>query len=358
MKSTLNNKQLQLIEHILEAVNPEAQQDSAELKAKVTHLIEEYNQPGDSVQVREVTVLLSDIRGFTALSERFEAIQVVKMLNNYFLQMNEVILRHGGMIDKYMGDAIMVLFGVPEQHPDDALRAVNCAIEMQIAMEKVNQKNKAEGLPELFVGIGINSGSVSAGQIGSDLHNEYTVIGDEVNVASRIESHSLRGQVLISEHTYQKVKDYVEIASTNKVSVKGKSEMLTLYEVRESRWQKKLTVPRREIRSNMRVLINASFPFQILSGKDVLPDIHTAHAKDISYNGTFAIIQQPLEMLTDIKLSLSLSLLGGETRDIYGKIVSIRKMEDGYGCGIEFSSLDEDSQRCIKEFIDRIIEGS
>jgi len=358
MKSTLNKKQQQLIDNILETINPEKQQDSADLKAKITSLIEAYSQPGNSAQSREVTILLSDIRGFTALSERFEAIQIVKMLNNYFSQMNEVILNYGGMIDKYMGDAIMVLFGVPEQHPDDAQRAVDCAVEMQIAMEKVNRKNKAEGLPELFVGIGINSGSVSAGQIGSELHNEYTVIGDEVNLASRIESHSLRGQILISEQTYQKVKDYVEIASTNKVSVKGKSEMLTLYELQESHWQKKLIVPRREIRASIRVMIDASFPFQIISGKDVLPDIHTGQAKNISYNGIFAIIQQPMEILTDIKLSLSLSLLGGESRDIYGKIVNIRKRDDGYGCGIEFSSLDEDSQQTIKHFIDRIVEGS
>lgn len=357
MKSRLNKKQQQLIEHVMEVVNPESEQGSVELESKLTELIEEYGQSEAPAQARQVTVLLADIQGFTALSEQLEATQVVKMLNNYFMLMNEVIMHYSGKIHRYMGDAIMVLFGVPVQHPDDAKRAVNCAIEMQIAMEKVNRMNKEQGLPELFVGIGINSGPVSAGQVGSELHNEYTVIGDEINLASRVEAHSLRGQVLISEHTYQKVKDEVVIASDYEVTVKGKSEMLTLYEVKESHWKKKLTLPSREIRNDVRVVLNVSFPFQIISGKDILPEVHTAQAKDISYHGLFAIVQEPLEPMTEIKLSLSLSLLGDETRDIYATIVSIRKMGDTYGCGIQFSSLDEDSQRSIKEFIDRIVEA-
>jgi adenylate cyclase len=293
------------------------------------------------------------------MSERYEAAQVVTILNRYFTIMNKIIIKHGGIIDKYMGDAIMALFGLPQQTADDTHLAIICAIKMQVAMDKINDENRAEGLPDLFMGIGINTGIVSAGQLGSQLHNEYTVIGDHVNLASRIESHSARGQILISDFTYQQVKDGIEIGTVNKVRLKGKSEMIPLYEVTGIHWRHhNIGVPRREIRNNVRVDINAKFPFQIIEHKEILPDVYTAQAKDISYNGIFAVLEQPIEVLTDIKLSLSLSLLGNETRDIYGKIMSVRAIEGGYGCGIEFTALDKDSEGAIKDFIDRIIESS
>ena len=114
----------------------------------------------------------------------------------------------------------------------------------------------------------------------------------------------------------------------------------------------------REIRHSVRVNYDASFPFQIIQNGEIQPGIYHAQAKDISYNGIYAIIKQPLEVLTEIKLTLSLSLLGDETRDIYGTIKSIRETDESYGCGIEFSTLDDDSQETIRDYINRIIEGS
>jgi adenylate cyclase len=358
MKSSPIEKQEQLVNAIMEEIRRLQPEHEDDLKDRISQLVGEYHEHNLTSQAREVTILLSDIRGFTAMSERFEANQVVSMLNHYFSEMNEIILKYGGSIDKYMGDAVLVLFGVHEQHEDDARRAISCAVEMQNAMDKVNQENQAQGLPELFVGIGINTAVVSAGQVGSDLYNEYTVIGDGVNLASRIESHSLRGQVLIGENTYSKVKDDVEIGTVNEVSVKGKSETIKLYEVIAIHWQNNMMVPRREIRTSVRVRIDASFSFQVIDGKEILSGVHAGQAKDMSYNGLFAIMQEPFEVLTDIKLMLTLSLLGGKPCDIYGKIVSIRKVEGGFGCGIEFTFVDEESRRSIKHFIDHLIEGS
>ena len=357
MKVALAKQKKELVDHIMEEFRRGEMIDGALLEDRISQIISEFHEEALPGEAREVTILISDIRGFTAMSERYEATQIVSMLNNYFSRMNEIILKHEGVIDKYMGDAIMALFGAPRQHPDDAHRAVSCAIEMQNAMDEVNTQNRDRGLPELYMGIGINTGVVSAGQVGSELHNEYTVIGDGVNLASRIESHSLRGQILVSESTYQKVKDEVGVGDINSVRVKGKTDMVKLYEITGIDWQEIMNVPRREIRTSIRVEIDVSFPFQVIENKEIIPGVYIAHAHDISYNGIFATIQQPLEVLTEVKLTLSLSLLGSDTRDIYGKIMSIRALEDAYGCGIEFTSMDEESQQAIKDYIDRIIEG-
>ncbi len=356
MKHHSLQTQAELVDRILAEFNTAKHEDDDVIKARISALISEYLALDGATENREITILLSDIRGFTALSERYKAADIVRILNLYFTEMNEVILRYGGQIDKYMGDAIMVLFGIQDNNIDPVHRAVACAVEMQIAMDKVNQ-NKSLGLPELFMGIGINTGMVSTGLVGSELHNEYTVIGDGVNLTSRIEAHSLRGQILVSEHSYKKVKNEVGVGTVNKVRVKGKSKPVTLYELTSVHWDKYLEVPKREIRNSIRIQIEEKFPFQIIKNKTVLPEVKTARLQDLSYHGLFAVSQEQLEPYTDIKLSLSLSILGGETRDIYGKIMSVRKIDNQYGYGIEFTSLDQDSQQSIKSFIDRIIAG-
>lgn len=328
-----------------------------ELKRKIGEVIDEYLDIDAHTELCEVTILLSDIRGFTSISERHSADKIVGMLNNYFTHMNEVIQRYEGVIDKYIGDAILVLFGAPARRNDDPRRAVACAVEMQVSMDRVNELNRKQDLPELFIGIGINTGTVSAGQIGSNLYNEYTVIGDGVNLASRIESHSLRGQVLISEFTYNKVRPFVDVGQLNTVRVKGKNEPAKFYEVTGLRGENGLQVPRREVRTSVRVEVESAFTFQIVSGKDVLPDIYHGQLRDISYNGFFAVMTKKLEPFTDISIALSLSLLGGETRNNYAKVMSVREMPNGFGCGIQFTSLDDDSRKAIKDYIDRIIEG-
>lgn len=332
---------------------------NSDIKAGFSALVNRHIQETAPIHMQEVTILLSDIRGFTSLSERYAAADVVQMLNNYFSRMNTIINRYGGMIDKYMGDAIMVVFGVDDSQQDDPHRGVACAIEMQIAMDEVNRANEALGFPELFTGIGLNSGTVSAGRLGSDIHEEFTVIGDGVNLASRVESYTLRGQVLISQHTYEKVKDVVTIAKKNTVRVKGKSEIVELYEVTGIDWQyKHLELPRREVRSSIRLAMDTTFAYQIVKGEEVMGDVLEGHLRDISYDGLFAILDHNIKPQTKIRFGLSTSLLGGKTRDIFARIVSVRKMKEGYGCGIEFSSLDDDCKESIKSYIDRIIMGN
>ena len=180
--------------------------------------------PEHSFVRREVTILLADLRGFTSITATLPAGTVIAMLNRCLGRMNEIVSRHHGTIDKFMGDSIMVLFGVPTEHPDDVKRALTCAIEMQLAMVELNNQDRQEGMPELFMGIGINTGSVMAGKFGSNFYSEYTVIGDEVNLASRIEAFSLRGQVLISENTFDQCRDFVTVSDAMEVYVKGKTQ--------------------------------------------------------------------------------------------------------------------------------------
>lgn len=323
---------------------------------QVSQIVDRHVQPATNAEARVVTILLADIRGFTHLTERYHAQQIVEMLNTFFTRMNRIIHKYDGIIDKYMGDSIMALFGALSNNSDDAMKAVACAIEMQLAMDTVNLINADNGLPEIFIGIGINTGSVSAGHVGSDLHNEYTVIGANVNLASRIEAHSLRGQVLISKSSYEIVKDMVQIGHRREVSVKGKTEPVCLYEVKGIHWGgKDLEVPSREIRGNIRVELDTDFFFQVVKDKGVSSTQYEGQLKDISYNGLFAVIGFPVEPYTDIRMRLALSLFSDESREIYGKVMSVRKLESGYGCGIEFTSIDEESQIAINHFIDRLV---
>lgn len=147
---------------------------------------------------REVTILMSDLRGFTALAEGLEATQVVALLNHYLSVMVEVIQQSGGIIDEIIGDAILVLFGAPLAAEDAAQRAVHCALGMQKAMVGVNEYNLRSGWPELEMGIALHSGEVVVGNIGSTKRSKYGVVGRTVNVTARIESFTVGGQILVS----------------------------------------------------------------------------------------------------------------------------------------------------------------
>ena len=148
---------------------------------------------------RKVTIMLTDLRGFTALSERLKPEQVVQMLNSYFEVMVDVILQYNGTINEIIGDSLLVIFGAPQEMLNRTQQAIACAIEMQNAMADVNEQNRALGLPELEMGIGLNETEVIVGNIGSSKRSKYAVVGSGVNMTSRIESYTVGGQILISE---------------------------------------------------------------------------------------------------------------------------------------------------------------
>lgn len=307
-------------------------------------------------ECRRVTILLSDLRGFTTVAERHSAMAMVEALNRYLEKMSEIILRHGGSIDKFMGDAIMALFGAPATLEGDIQAALCCAIEMQAAMEEINVINETMGMEPLYMGIGINTGEVIAGHLGSHFHSEYTVIGDEVNLTSRVESHSLRGQILLSEQTYQMAKDFIEIGHVNEVFVKGKKSVVRMYELAAISKPYPRRVPRSEIRKSPRVEVDMPLAFWVIDVKTVLQEKITGRIVDISYGGMYIQSNTRLPPFCDIKMMVSLSLLVQDQAEVYGKVLRVTKVGDGFEYCIEFTSINVQAQHALKEFVDRQIE--
>ncbi|MCG8555759.1 MAG: FHA domain-containing protein [Proteobacteria bacterium] len=182
-------------------------------------------------QLRDTTVFFSDIRGFTRMAEARNAQEIVNMLNQYFELMVEVIFKNEGTLDKFVGDAIMALFGSPVQHDDDAVRAVRTAVEQFRVLEAFNRARLAQGSEPLRIGIGIDSGEVVAGYLGSSKALEYTAIGDVVNTASRLCSLAKAGEIIISERTWARIHDRFDAVELPRKRVKGKSRALKLYRV-------------------------------------------------------------------------------------------------------------------------------
>ncbi|MFP4492209.1 MAG: adenylate/guanylate cyclase domain-containing protein [Spirochaetaceae bacterium] len=185
---------------------------------------------------RVVAILFSDIRSFTTISEGFMPDELVKSLNRYFEIMVDIIMSHGGVIDKYIGDAIMAFFGAPVKHEDDALQAVLAAVEMQEALVDFNTQQEQQGKPKFLTGIGINYGVVTVGNIGSEKKMDYTIIGDMVNLGSRLEGLTKPyGQgIIFSESVYRKVKGDLKCRMVDKVVVKGKTKGENIYTAKKT----------------------------------------------------------------------------------------------------------------------------
>jgi class 3 adenylate cyclase len=175
-------------------------------------------------ELRQVAILMSDLRGFSALSERLGPEAMIDLINRYLARMTPVILAHGGTINEFIGDAILVLFGAPFERPDDAARAARCALAMQTAMVELNAENVALGLPVLSMGIAVHTGVVVAGNIGSKEHVKYGVVGPAVNLAARIQGLAHGGQVLLSSAALARVRGTVRVGPAFRARVKGLME--------------------------------------------------------------------------------------------------------------------------------------
>jgi class 3 adenylate cyclase len=268
---------------------------------------------------RRVTVMLTDLRGFTALAERLAPEQVVQMLNGYFEVMLEVIERHHGTVNEFIGDALLVLFGAPQDMPDRAERAVACAIEMQNAMAEVNARNRAEGLPELEMGIGLNDAELVVGNVGTSKRSTYSAVGAGVNLASRIESYSVGGQVLVSE-SVRRAAGKLRIDGQREVAPKGAEAPLRIYEVGgiAGRFNVALAATTHEL---VRLAAPEPVRYAMLEGKQAGAVRAEGSIVRLARSHAELDTDSPLEPFSDLRLNLAAAGDALAGRDFYGKVV-------------------------------------
>lgn len=181
----------------------------------------------------EISIMFADIRGFTKLSETHTAEAVSMLLNEYFTEIEPIITKYNGVINKFIGDAVLVIFGEPIQDKEHAKNSVLCAHELRKKVKEIQERWLTENKPKIDIGIAINTGEAFVGNIGTSNRFEYTVIGDAVNIASRIEDFNkiYKTHILISENTYSKISHQVDVIKIREVSIKGKSKKINIYEV-------------------------------------------------------------------------------------------------------------------------------
>lgn len=277
---------------------------------------------------QNITIFTSDLRGFTATSERLSSQEVVKILNFYFEKMADIITQYCGTIIEFMGDGILVLFGAPIAREDDATRAVACAVAMQLALKEVNQQMQEWDLPPLEMGIGINTGEVVVGNIGSEKRTKYGAVGSHVNLTYRIESYTSGGQIFIADSTYELVESVVKIDGIKQVQPKGVKEPISIYNVTGIDGQDKLFLSQ-ESEQWLVLKQPINIQYTILEGKHIGKNVFQGSIVELSEKGAKIYSYERREDdfppdLSNIKLDI-LDKDFSSDRTIYAKVSAIKE---------------------------------
>lgn len=319
-------------------------------KRVVDEILESPNGQEIGGRRKTVTVMMSDLRGFTGLSETRDPEDMVRLLNRYLERMSKVIMEYDGMIDEFIGDAILAVFGAPEEHDDDPLRAVACALAMQNALLELNNELMDEGYPSLEMGIGINTGSVIVGNIGSEIRTKYGIVGATVNMASRIESNTVGGQVLMGESTYRLVKESVTAGPPYSVMMKGLKWPLVIYPVTAIGlpYNVKL-VPRTANQDGIEI----SLPFHCwkVEDKKIASEAISGETIIINENLMTASVEPHLEPLTDIKLIFDFCMDAHCFDDIYAKVLATEEQNDKKITQFRITSISPKDRDILKRWI-------
>jgi len=298
---------------------------------------------------REVTIMFSDIRGFTPLSEHLGPEQVVDLLNRYLGDMADIVEKYGGTVSEFVGDAILAFFGAPVDHGDSPSRAVACAVEMQMAMVTINKDNVESGLSEVAMGIGINTGDVIVGNIGSERRAKYGVVGHAINLTARVESSTVGGQILISEATYEKVKDTVIIKQERKLRLKGVDEEVVLYDVAGVTFPERLMVP-----ALHEVPLPLSTPLDVrvirMKDKKEAEFVNQGRLTHFSANCAHVALNQEIRPPTEIRIDFC------DDREcvnekIYGRVVEATNAGDGFEHMLRISYASPEAQKHLKQLL-------
>ncbi len=302
----------------------------------------------------EVTIVLADLRGFTALSSTVPGARMMDQLNRVMVRLSEVIFRNQGRLERFTGDTLMVVFGLPAAQADDVRRALTCAAEMQVAMRDLNLEFLQSQQPELHLGIGVNTGRVMAGTFGSEAFGETTVIGDGVKLASRIDAFSLRGQVLISESTYERSWSFISATAPMDVHVQGKADPVRVREL-VAIPSLRLKVPRLEFRRSHRVDVRLPCVYYKVDGNVATSQSHQALLRDVGYHGAQMQLAAPLPVGTVLQLEFDLTLVDFHTSDIRAEVMKIAPSADGWLAGLEFRAILPATQMKIQQFVQMLV---
>ena len=302
-------------------------------------------------ELRTVSVLVADLRGFTLLADGpFSAAEIVQMLNNFLGTMTEIVARHHGIVDEIVGDGLMAFFGAPSSQDDHAQRAVACALEMQRSIAQVNAFNRERGLPELSMGIGIHTGEVIVGNIGSNTRCKYSVVGKHVNLAARIESSSCGNQILVSEATLGHSGAILRIDGQIVIRPKGLAEPVTAFEIGGIGGKYNLFLP--HFKDEL-VDLSESVPAQcaIVDNKSLGDETFQVHLTRLSPKSAELTSERPLWPLTDLAI-----FLASESGDpgcvpcLYGKVTTQTDGNSRHVC-VRFTSILPHSLSAIENLL-------
>lgn len=351
-RSGMLNRIIKVSEERLQLVNFIRETFGRYLSAKV---VDEILTSSDGHRIggsrKTVTVLMSDLRGFTSLSETRDPEEMVRLLNRYLEKMSHIILQYDGIIDEIMGDAILAVFGAPDSHDNDPERTVACAIEMQNRLAELNREIQEAGHLPLEMGIGINTGTVIVGNIGSDLRMKYGIVGDTVNRASRIESNSIGGQVLIGEATFRLVKEKIRFDPPKTMMMKGMKKPLVFYNVTAIDFDGKALQLAAPMSNTTAMDIRIPVECRIIQDKKISP-IPIA-GTTLSIEADFITVSLPVSIpaLTDVKLNIEFCLEAHCFDDIYAKCIAVAESQGRHDCRFRVTAIGYRDRALIKKWL-------
>ncbi len=300
---------------------------------------------------RDVTILMSDLRGYSRWVEESDPVVVVQVLNDYLARMTEIINEHNGTINEFIGDAIFAIFGAPLAHPDHPGGAAACALAMQRAMEEVNRLNAARGLPRLEMGIGLSTGEAVVGNIGSEIRAKYAVVGSPVNLAARVEGCTVGGQILLSPTTYERIRAVAEVGPPLSVEIKGFREPLLLRELRGLAGPSAQRLPGAAPDAGPDVPVALPLTCWVIEDKAVRPERVTGEVLRLGSRRVEARLDRHLAPMTNLRLRLHYPALARDSADLYGKVLAAREEGGAWVATVGLTSVDAADEQVLETFL-------
>lgn len=301
-------------------------------------------------ETRKISIMMSDLRGFTSLTSSMRPEDVIKFLNRYLGRMVDIILDYHGIIDEIIGDGILAFFGAPERLENHPELAVACALHMQLAMGEINALNEADGLPHLEMGVAVNTGEVIVGNIGSEKRTKYGAVGSQVNFTGRVESFTVGGQVLISQATYESLADKLDIRNALEVEMKGVPGKVKLYDVRGISGTHQISLPERDeklVRLTERVPLSIyGIDQKILTGTGT--EGFMTHA---SLTSAKVLFHRQVSQWEDVRMLWTIDASSASPAEIYGKILSVTPLDEGSEALVRFTSVSANAYEMMRTLL-------